>query len=32
MIEYEDLLQQLTQFRLDVINAISEIDVEMDTL
>jgi len=32
MIDYEDLVKQLTQFRLDVINALSEIDVELDTL
>jgi hypothetical protein len=31
-IEYEDLLKQLEQFRLDVIKALSEQDVELNAL
>jgi len=31
-IEYEDLLKQLAQFRLDVIQALAEIDVEINAL
>lgn len=31
-IEYEDLIEQLTQFRLNVIKALGDIDVELDAL
>lgn len=32
LIEYEDLVKQLAQFRLDVINALADINVEIDAL
>jgi hypothetical protein len=32
LIEYDDLVEQLKQFRLDVINMLSEIDIETDAL
>jgi hypothetical protein len=32
LIEYADLIEQLKQFRLDVIKALAEIDVEIDAL
>lgn len=32
MIEYEDLVEQLTKFRLEVVRALAAIDVEIDAL
>lgn len=32
LIEYEDLVEQLTKFRLEVIDALAGIDAELDAL
>jgi hypothetical protein len=32
LIEYEDLVEQLTRFRLEVIDALAGIDAELDAL